>query len=59
MELSESPVSKWSKDDEYSNYFSAFDNLNEEGNDDGFEVIDNAEVDGGQGDGDNDDDDDD
>ena len=59
MELSESPVSEWSKEDEYSNCFSAFDNFNEAGNDDGFEVIETPEVDGGQGDGDNDDDDDD
>ena len=58
MELSESPVSEWSKEDEFSNCFSAFDNLNEEGNDDGFEVIDSAEVEGGQDNGNDDDDDD-
>ena len=36
----ESPVSEWSKEDEYSNWFASFDNIEEEENDDGFEVID-------------------
>ena len=44
MEISESPVADWSKEDEYSNWFTRFDNVEEE---DDFEVIDSAEVENG------------
>ena len=57
MEISESPVSEWSKEDEYSNWFASFDNIEEEDNDDGFEVIESSEVNGGQTAGGDDDDD--
>ena len=47
MELSESPISDWSKGTQFANWFSQFDNIWEEqpqeDNDD-FEVIDSAEV---------------
>jgi hypothetical protein len=57
MELSESPVSEWSKEDEYSNWFASFDNINEEENDDdGFEVIESSEVGGHTAGGEDDDD---
>ena len=56
MELSESPVSDWSKEDEYSNWFASFDNIEEEDHDDGFEVIESSEVGGQTAGGDDDDD---
>ena len=56
MELSESPVSDWSKEDEYSNWFASFDNIEEEEHDDGFEVIESSEVGGQTAGGDDDDD---
>jgi serine/threonine protein kinase len=47
MELSESPISDWSKGTQFANWFSQFDNIwdeqPQEDNDD-FEVIDSAEV---------------
>ena len=43
MDISESPVAEWSKEDEYNNWFVQFDNI-ESGED--FEVIGN----GGEGD---------
>ena len=58
MDVSESPISEWSKEDEYSNWFIQFDNIREE-NDEGFEVIDSAEVENAQGNGEGGDDDDD
>ena len=42
MDVSESPVADWSKEDEYSNWFIQFDNI-DTGED--FEVVDNNEVD--------------
>ena len=60
MEVSESPISEWSKEDEYSNWFIQFDNIAEE-TDEGFEVIDSAEIENAQeertGGGDDDEDD--
>ncbi len=47
MEISESPVADWSKEDEYSNWFTKFDNVENEGNEE-FEIIDQAEVENGQ-----------
>ena len=44
MEISESPVADWSKEDEYSNWFTQFDNI-DTGED--FEVADNNEGDNG------------
>ena len=42
MDIAESPVADWSKEDEYSNWFIQFDNI-DTGED--FEVVDNNEVD--------------
>ena len=44
MEISESPVADWSKEDEYSNWFTQFDNI-DTGED--FDVADNNEGDDG------------
>ena len=45
MELSESPISDWSKGNEFSNWFDKFNQMDSaEGDDDDFEVIDRAEV---------------
>ena len=41
MELSNSPVADWSKEEKYSNWFNQF---NEFGEDDGFEIIDSSEI---------------
>ena len=44
MDINESPVSDWSKSEEYCNWFVNFEKNGEEENDDDFEVIDSAEV---------------
>ena len=59
MDVTESPISEWSKEDEYSNWFIQFDNIAEETADEGFEVIDSAEVENAQGTGEGGDDDED
>ena len=43
LDVSESPISEWSKEDEYSNWFSQFDDIGQD-NDEGFEVIDSSEI---------------
>ena len=59
LDVNESPISEWSKEDEYSNWFIQFDNFGEEN--DEFEVIDSGEIENAQeqkaGDGGDDDDD--
>ena len=64
MDVAESPIADWTKEDEYSNWFVQFDNMGEENENEGndeFEVIDSAQVDNtpeGNNEGGDDDDDD-
>ena len=43
MEITNSPVADWSKEEQYNNWFSQFDDIGHD-NDEGFEVIDQSEI---------------